>query len=284
MKKLFLLMSILLSTGMFFACSSDDEMNVNGGGETVLNPDDGVVLTPIERVDENNYFLSYELALISSFFNKELPVWRPSDSFFVDSDQDECYVINSLDELKVVYSGDKEIPNIDFNQYTLVMGQIIEPDFYYPAYKQELMFTDHKCHLTFYVPDFGPGYTAVPHFYYWALYPKFSTEGISVGYIKEKSVLKSLDEATGFVWQSRNEEPKENVLLYVSRIPDETVLGSDAYYPINLPDDFMLRQYDKVRFSGDIIYIPDDIQESLQLPVPGCTHYFIYLTNIEVID
>ena len=52
MKKLVLLMSILLSTGMFFACSSDDEMNVNGGGETVLNPDDGVVLTPIERVDE----------------------------------------------------------------------------------------------------------------------------------------------------------------------------------------------------------------------------------------
>lgn len=53
MKKV-LLMSILLSTSMFFACSSDGEIYVNGGGEIELLPDstqipeDDVVLTPID--------------------------------------------------------------------------------------------------------------------------------------------------------------------------------------------------------------------------------------------
>ena len=43
----------------------------------------------------------------------------------IDSQKDTCYIVNSLQELQSLYSGDKEIPKIDFNKYTLILGKKI---------------------------------------------------------------------------------------------------------------------------------------------------------------
>lgn len=303
MKKLLLMMGILLSAGMFFACSSDDEMNVNGGDGSTLIPDDGVVLSPVTLHDEKGFVATYEDGLIVDFFDLQLPIGKRSKGFFVDSDKNECYVINSLDELANIYKGDIPIPEIDFEKYTLVIGQEVMPDFYYPVYKQDIMFSDHKCHLTLYVPDFdfNPGYKPLQQFYYWSLYPKFSTEGISVGFIKEKSVLKSIEDATAYVWinpfktgcvgsdqysnwakYSSLSDPYDGYLIYHETTTD----GNYHYLPINLPEDFVVDKVNgtNVNFSGNIIEMTFDPQSMLRIPNTGDFMYFIYLTNIEITD
>ena len=306
MKKVVLLMSILLSIGMFFACSSDDEMNANGGGglvqfsDSTLIPDDGVVLSPVTLHDEMGFCATTEDLLICDFFNYQLPIGKRSKGFFVDSDKNECYVINSLDELANIYKGDIPIPEIDFEKYTLVIGQEVMPDFYYPEYKQDLMFNEHKCHLTLYVPDFefDTGYKPLQQFYYWSLYPKFSTEGVSVGFIKEKSVLKSVEDVTGHVWINLGLPDSQSNWAEFLSLSDEY----DGYMiyqewagtgpkvellPINLPDNFVVDKDHgtKVKFSGNIIEMLHDLQDALRLPNwADRSRYFIYLTNIEVTD
>ena len=69
------------------------------------------------------------------------------------------------------------------------------------------------------------------------------------------------------------------------------LIGQDApegatpncYYPINLPDDFVVDKINgtHVRFSGDIIEMKRFSMERLSILFDV---YFIYLTKIEVID
>ena len=216
MKKVVFMMSLLLTLGLFSACSSDGEMDLVGGGgflitDSTLIPDDGVILSPIDAIEIG--FRENDVEAMGGpegymwkdfrFFNQELPLEESSESFFVGSDKDECYVINSLEELKSIYSGEREIPYIDFDKYTLVIGQKVMPDFYHPEYKQDLEFRNHRCDLNLYVPDYDPGFKSIQHFYYWAFYPKFNTEGINnVCFIKEKNVLKHVEGLTGRVWKN----------------------------------------------------------------------------------
>ena len=46
-----------------------------------------------------------------------------SPGFFVGSTQNVCRIINSKQELEKYYDGERELPAIDFNAYTLVVGQ-----------------------------------------------------------------------------------------------------------------------------------------------------------------
>ncbi len=308
------MMSLLLSLGLFSACSNDGEMDLVGGGDILITdstliPDDGVVLSPIDAFEVGNREDAAQLmggpeGHMSNdfwFFNQELPLEKSSESFFVGSDKDECYVINSLEELKNIYSGEREIPYIDFGKYTLVIGQKIMPDFYHPVYKQELEFRNHRCDLNLYVPDYGPGFKAIQHFYYWAFYPKFNTEGINnVCFIKEKSVLKHVEGLTGLLGMNSlyfdykntlNNLYKENG-VWEENAWKSRLIGQDApegatpncYYPINLPDDFVIDKNRHVRFTGDIIEMDHASQVQLSIMMIGQYLYFLYLTNIEVID
>lgn len=282
MKKALFMMSLLLSLGMFSACSNDGEMDVIGDGEflitdSTLIPDDGVVLNPIKMFDEWNLLINEEISHIFYFFNDQLPIEKTSDSFFIGLDKDMCYVINSIEKLKNIYHGEKEIPYIDFEKYTLVIGQKVMPDFYYPAFKQELEFRDHQCHLNLHVPDFDLGYKTIQHFYYWALYPKFNTAAITANYIKEKSVLKPVEDVIGHLGNGKSLLNP----LGVYWIGQGTNSG---YYPINLPDDFAVDEVTKVKFSGDIIEMTEDSRQALQFGDVGFHFYFVYLKKIEVTD
>lgn len=283
MKKALFMMSMLLSLGMFSACSSDGEMDVIGGGDFLITdsaqiPDDGVVLNPIEMFNEWNLYINEEVQLVSCFLNEQLPVGKRSDSFFIGLDKDRCYVINSIQELKNIYYGERDLPKLDFNKYTLVIGQKVMPDFYYPVFKQELEFRDHQCLLNLHVPDFDPGYKPLQHFYYWALYPKFYTAGISVNYIKEKSVLKHVEDLVGYLGNGKSSKNPLGV-YYIG--------GSgvyEDYFPINLPDDFAVDKVTRVKFSGEYIDMTDNLRFALHLPYDGSHYRFIYLTKIEVAD
>ena len=303
MKKLLLMMSILLSAGMFCACSNDDEMNVNGGGEllqipdSTLIPDDGVVLSPINFWNEDDIIWNTELYPklnpILGNIEDELPLLGQSKGFFVGSEKSECYVINSLEELKSIYTGDLEMPETGFfEQYTLVIGQEFMPDCNYPVYKQDLMFNDHKCHLTLYVPDYeiDSGYKPLQHLYYFGVYPKFYTEDISVGIIKEESVLESVEDVRGLVWINtakdwdwyKDRTPYDGYPITVG--PEGAT--PDYYFPINFPNDFVVDEFNGniVKFSGKIIELHREALDQLQAPRWGWHHYIVYLTKIEETD
>ena len=300
-------MSLLLTLGLFSACSNDGENDVISGGEflitdSTLIPNDGVVLKPYEFLDEHRNFKADGEYLVYYFFdglNGELPKGLRSKSFFVDSDKDKCYVINSPEELRSIYCGEKEIPYINFDKYTLVIGQMVDPDAYYPVFKQELKFNDNKCHLTLYVPELnevslnGLSYKT-QYLYYWALYPKFYTVGISVDYVKEGR-LKSIKDA-GF---------KDIGWLEYATYCDRMIIKGDdldrstggwwnVYIPMNLPDDFKVEPgYNDpisnflnsrwVSISG-YVFEGDDIELGPKGGNNMTYLHYLYLTGIEDIE
>ena len=74
MKKTLFMMSMLLTLGLFSACSNDGEMDVIGDGEflitdSTLIPDEGVVLKPYEFLNEHHVFKVEGESLVYDFFN-----------------------------------------------------------------------------------------------------------------------------------------------------------------------------------------------------------------------
>ena len=268
--------------------------------ETLI-PDDGVVLKPYEFQDEKwgNLCRNDEENAIYFFFegpNSELPIGKRSTSFFVDSDQDECYVINSPEELKSIYKGDKEIPNIDFERWTLVIGQLVAPNAFYPVLKQDLMFNDNKCHLTLYVPnlegkDLNGLNCRTEYLYFWGLYRKFNTESISVGYIKEGH-LRTIKEA-GYkeIGYLDNVSSWDGPRIKGDDLDRSTGGWWNLYIPLNLPDDFKVEpNYWKksserrwVSISGYVFEAVDDYIGFGDKSWCPFFHY-LYLTGIEEIE
>lgn len=280
MRKKTFMMSMLLTLGLFSACSSDDELNGVGNGETILIPEDGVLLTPVENKDIEGY------EAISKFFSTEMPIGARSKGFFVDSDQDECSVIDSIQGLTSIYKGNQEIPNIDFEHYTLVLGQIFSPDAYYPVLRQNLEFRDNKCQQNIYVPNLKGKYTMNSPLYYWALYPKFRTDGISTSIVKE-SGLKSVN-LPGYL-RYNNIIDRWYVAYSV-----EGMYESDEYYimnPMDLPDECIANKenyqdnWTSVSFSGEFFEMNDEAFAGLFAgkdiwPTSGQNN-LIYISNIE---
>jgi len=182
MKKVILFLGVLLSFGILSACSNDDEFdNSTNDSSQEDSKDTKKVLNPIEEGDG--------FAAIFEFFNSEMPFSTYSKSFFVSYPQNEnvgeevCKIINSTKELESIYSGDKDLPEIDFQQYTLVIGQIIMPAGGYKCVKQELVnITRDSSHvLNLYVEniyEYKP--CVITPLYFWGLYPKIHLSNITI--------------------------------------------------------------------------------------------------------
>ena len=270
MKKVVFTMSLLLTFGLFSSCSNDGEMDLAGGGDILITdstliPDDGVVLKPVDVLE-----LLY--SRIPEFFDSELPKGTRSGSFFVESNQDECRVINSLEELKNIYCGDKEIPYIDFGKYTLVIGQRVMPDALYPVLRQNLEFREKKCQLSLYVPTVDGVDFKTQYLYHWALYPKFNTERINVCFVKEKDGLQFVENVQGYVNYDKGIERWR----FWYHHPGTTL--SDVYYFLELPVEYKVENQD-VSLSGYRFEVGDEIAPQ------GCRRfYYLYLTKIEKMD
>lgn len=274
MKKVTLLTSMLLTLGLFSACSSDEEMSGNGGRETILIPTDGEVLTPVE----DRSIAGYED--LSRFFASQMPIGARSNSFFVNSDQDEFSAINSLTELKGLYKGTEEIPHIDFEHYTLVLGQTVKPGACYPVLRQNLEFLNNSCQQNLYVPNLEGRYAMSAPIYYWALYPKFRTEGINTNIIKEGS-LKTVNLSGQLRYIT-------NIGWYISY----SVVGmyeSKDYYilnPTDLPAECTVNKEDgtNITLSGESFENYDAIMglyAGTQIWPSSSDKYLIYISNVE---
>lgn len=71
MKKVFFILGVLLSLGMFCACSSDDDNDnvINGSSEGGFKEYKGEIISPIEKEDQYSE--------ISDFLNTELRIDGP---------------------------------------------------------------------------------------------------------------------------------------------------------------------------------------------------------------
>ena len=179
MKKLLFILSVLFASFCVSGCSKDDDD---------FNPN---AIPPVSLAN----------GTITDFFNSELPelhsssdVRRYTKSFFYDPNsyggmcikENMAYVINSRQELADVYLGDKELPVIDFDRYTLIIGQQILPYLGFYVAKKELLAGDEGLILHLYARNDGELLPcALQNLYFWGLYPKQSQKTITVNVIEE---------------------------------------------------------------------------------------------------
>jgi hypothetical protein len=187
MNKVLLVLGLLLSLGLTSSCISDDENDgIVDSSEKNSEGDHDMLITPLDDFEG--------FAAISEFFNSELPSTTYSKGFFIDTNNninvdkvhvgDETYkIINSKNELSKIYSGEKPLPEIDFQHYTLVVGQIIMPAIGYQCVKQEISYTqkDNNAVLNLYVENiYELNPCMIVPLYFWGLYPKTHLSNIKV--------------------------------------------------------------------------------------------------------
>jgi hypothetical protein len=157
-------LAVLLPTG----CSSDE--------------DEGTI---IQRVD-----LGHQ---IEDFFNSEWADYNNDDvypSTFFNHDErgrDKICLINSQEELSKIYQGTKEIPEIDFSKYTLIVGQQkrnveIGKESTGKFLEQKLFQTEDGYQMNLYCNSIIPDAVIyrISYIYYWGLYPKQDIKNITV--------------------------------------------------------------------------------------------------------
>ena len=178
MKRKLLWMSLLLL--ILAGCSSDDDETVDGivcmGGGVVY---DGYLY---QQIDETNP--------LSVFFGAELhqPRWdqygNEHKSFFEQGEwnDESVLVINSREEFQKAYMGMKELPDVDFNQFTLVIGKTWGNDGSYGlsnvvlrdmglTYELETQLIHHINRAAF---------DAIQPIFYWRLYSKLSKKAMII--------------------------------------------------------------------------------------------------------
>lgn len=177
-KSVLLLLNVLLL--IFTGCSNDDEV-INGvrNGEGYRG---GIVYDGYTRqeIDESDP--------LSVFFGEELhnPRWdgygNEFKTFFEQGkwNDESILVINSQEEFQKAYMGTKELPNVDFDLYTLVIGRTWGND---SSYKLDKIILRDKgstyeleTQLLHHVNGFA--FAAIQTIFYWHLYPKLANKAI----------------------------------------------------------------------------------------------------------
>lgn len=175
MKKILFMMSVLLSLGLFSACSSSDELNLDSTDNN--NKDDTNVLVPVKDC--------YGYSAISDFFYSELESGEHPRSFVLNNnlsdDENPCIAINNKEEFEKAYTGDSPLPNIDFSNYTLIIGKIelnanIKIDNMSIRINNKKAAIDINC----IIDNKGTYIAIIDDHYYWNLFPKFFVSEITV--------------------------------------------------------------------------------------------------------
>ena len=176
---------LMLVVGMS-SCSKDDDIgNDDIGNVDIVNNDsvrggevyDGWVKPEVDMSDP-----------LAVFFRDELhsPYWdgqgNEIKTFFEQGEWDDksCLMINSRQEFQDAYMGTKELPNVDFDLYTLVIGRTWGND---SSYKLDKIILRDKgstyeleTQLLHHVNGFA--FAAIQTIFYWHLYPKLANKAI----------------------------------------------------------------------------------------------------------
>ena len=142
--------------------------------------------TKRSNVDEDTYLR------LSAFFQTELhhPYYRDGGEVYpgffgeLEYDAQPCYLINSMEEFQAAYKGNEQLPDVDFERYSVLVGRTYRIDGSESLGIYNLV--DEDDHYRMYLgilrnvnPDYG--YTCdIGDLFYWELYPKRESKPINI--------------------------------------------------------------------------------------------------------
>lgn len=179
MKKALLTISMLPLFGMIISCEKTDAKDSSESSGVSVDSDSLSNTSTSLNVGDSS-------SVISEFLQSHYPSGTEYRTFFEDNEESQCLVINTTEELLNNYIGIDSFPDIDFNRYTLVVGQEIMPESYYTILRQELRPIGDEFILYIYVPELDGWFCSVQHLFYWGIYPKMQSPKITVEIIKER--------------------------------------------------------------------------------------------------
>lgn len=119
---------------------------------------------------------------VTDFFNTYLPESSGSlsECQFNFVDEECCYLINDIEELEAIAPPSAELPSVDFDKFSLIIGYHC---FGYPRFvleNQAIEDTGNEIKLNLVFRDLGGASpTAVTFFYFWGLYDKIQDKPLN---------------------------------------------------------------------------------------------------------
>lgn len=124
---------------------------------------------------------------VKSFFETYLPPMSygydetPFNFGINDLNNTKCFLINSMEEFKAIAPSSLELPTIDFDKYTLIIGGHLLGSPKYTLMKQTVHKETAEISLNLiYQQMNGASPTIITTFYFWGLYTKLTNKTIKV--------------------------------------------------------------------------------------------------------
>lgn len=119
---------------------------------------------------------------VEAFFTTYLP--PIAESHYTGFDLGEklsCFLINSTSELEEIAPNDVELPSIDFDRYTLIIGRMPKGSTGYTYKGQKISFESGRTVLTvtYEGPD-GAVHPTITYYNFWGLYDKLQDTEIEL--------------------------------------------------------------------------------------------------------
>ena len=178
------LLALFLLTAALAACSSDyddppeqpdshqDEVSVDSVG---ITQDEGTskdytVISTVPVSEEVKAFFDEALPYLPN-----LPV-ELSPFSFQPNKESEFFVINNEQELRNLYKGEKDLPQLDFEHYTLIIGQMLMGAASYHLDAIKVRIYEDKNVLSIYTREPQYVYCTLYNMYFWGVFPKIEKE------------------------------------------------------------------------------------------------------------
>ena len=183
MKKLYYLLGTLLLTAALAACSSDyddppEQPNSHQNEVSV----DSVDITQDEGASKDYTVISTVPVSeeVKAFFDEALPYLpdlhlEVSPFSFQSNANSEFYVINNEKELQNIYKGEKTLPQLDFENNTLIIGQLpMSGGSFLEAIYIRVYGDGNVLTIQTWEPPYR--YSALYHMFFWGIFPKMLEE------------------------------------------------------------------------------------------------------------
>ena len=182
MRKFAYLFGLFLLTAGLAACSSEyDDPPEQPDSHQQEEPTDSIgVNNDTTEIDSTAYTVISAVPVseeVKAFFDEALPNEKGNPAFtFPTGNENLFYAINSQQDLIDRYIGIKQLPSIDFDKYTLIIGRAYMPGMTYHVESLEIHKYENTQTLCV-ITDKPEGvFWMAYNMYFWAVFPKFEDD------------------------------------------------------------------------------------------------------------
>jgi hypothetical protein len=224
MKRFLFVFSTLLILGSFCACSSSDEIDT-GSSDRLVD------LTSIEK-DSASAISDFFKIEFGSYMKQQKPFDFKSN---LSNEENPCIIINNEEEFKEAYTGDLNLPYIDFSKYTLVIGKIYLSAGTFINDMSIRQIDNNKVTLAINcIIDSKGSYISVDYYeYYWKLFPKFHASEIMVKISKEYGEIYANNNCYVITFCTKGDENSTALVYKMPQGYDGPVVNDYLIFPSN---------------------------------------------------